>query len=287
MRKLSIFLRTFGKSTFSLTYYHEIVKAPFLFSLKYFIVFSITLGLGLTFLLSWAILPYLTTFTSRVNNRISNLYPNDLIIELKDGQLTTNQAEPIRFPLPYELFMATPPAISDQNQLYLITIDTRKKPRDIADSKSIFFITRETISVKDSTDDASYRAYPLKEFGDAHIDKDTVTKSLLSLKPLWDFLPYLAVLVILGGCVLLLPVTKLIFLLFMTVLVWPLTHLFKLNLSYQKLVQIGLHALTLPTLIQLGLLLLGLNPPIPFFGTILYFLYLMVIMAELKHPAST
>lgn len=287
MQKLSLFFRTFWKSTFTITYYHEIVKAPFGFSIKYFLAFSFVLGLGLTFFISWAILPYLTNFTSRVNTRITTLYPNDLVIELKNGQLTTNQEEPIRFPLPFELFMETPPAISDQNQLYLLTIDTHKKPSDFRQSKSIFFITGDTISVAEGTDQDRYQIYPLKEFGDIRIDKNTVTKSLESLKPLWNSLPYISVLVILSVCVLFLPVTRLIFLIFVTVFILPIANLMKLALTYQKLVQIGLHALTLPTLLQLGLLLLGLIPPIPFFGTVLYFLYILVIMAELRHLNTT
>ena len=65
MNKLSLFVRVFWKSMFSPVYYHDVVKAKFSFSLKYFLFFSFVLGLILTLSLTTVILPPLSKFSGR------------------------------------------------------------------------------------------------------------------------------------------------------------------------------------------------------------------------------
>ena len=234
MNKLSLFVRVFWKSMFSPVYYHDVVKAKFSFSLKYFLFFSFVLGLILTLSLTTVILPPLSKFSGRLQTRAAGLYPANLVITIKQGQLSTNQIEPLHFPIPYELFTDTPPAVSDQKQFYLLTIDTKASIEDYAKSQSLVFVTRDNVVM------------------------------------------------LFVGLSIFLPMTRLISLLILSLVLLAITKLMHISLSYGKIYQIGLHALTLPTLIQMFMSGLGFNPPIPFFNSLLFLFYSLIIFAELR-----
>lgn len=287
MQKLTTFFRAFWKSISSFTYYRDVVKAPFSFSLKYFLLFSLLTGFTLTLLISMAILPAIHQFLARVETRAKSLYPQDLTITIKDGELATSATEPLHFPIPFELFTDTPPAVSDQNQMYLLTIDTGAQVEDYKDSKSLIFVTKKNVVV--TQDSEGTRIYDLKEFDDATIDKKTVDEFFEKFLPLLKIVPVVVIGVISFLLLLLLPLLRLAWLMILTLPLLMISSMMKLTISYGKLYQIGLHALTLPTLIQFFTLFFGLVIPIPFFHSLLYILYSLVILAELKksQPPAT
>lgn len=284
MKQLNIFFRTFWKSVSSLAYYRDVVKAPFSFSFKYFIFFSFLLGLTLAISSSLAILPPVSKFTARLSTRSQTLFPPDLVITIKNGELSTNAIEPLKFPIPFELFTDTPPAISDQKQLYLATIDTKARAADFSKSQSLVLLTKTSIVVKD--EDSDYRIFPLKDLDDVTFDKAVVDEFLRTIRPLLGFIPALIILVLLGVFLVLLPISRLLSLLFLSLVLLIAAQVMKVILPYSKIYQIGLHALTLPTLIQIGLTVIGVVPPIPFFNSILYLLLALAILAEFKRSSA-
>lgn len=281
LKKLTTFYHAFWGSISSLTYYHDVVKAPFTFSLKYFWFFSLSFGFILTAILSTVIIPPVNAFVTRFEKRALNLYPADLVLTIKDGQLSTNVAEPLRFPLPVELFMETPGAVTDQEQQYLLTIDTKATIDDYAKSQSIVFINRDHIVIPNSD---SYRLYPIADINDMVITKAAADAFLQKLFPLLHILPFLIVAGLFMVLSIILPISRLLSLLVLSVILLVFARLLKLPLSYTKIYQIGLHGLTLPTLIQVIMISLHLESPIPFFNSILFILYTLVILAELRKP---
>jgi len=280
MKKLHALNYIFWKSITSFAYYKELVKMPFSFSWKYFWAFSISLAVFLTVTISIAVVPEINKFSQRFETRAPALFPNDLVIEIKNGEVSTNVPEPLHFPIPYELLTDTPGAVSDQNQMYLVTFDTSASADDYFDSQSLILVTKNQFVAADS--EADYRVYSLKDFENMTIDKNFVDKQINTLLPFVRILPALAVFLIFVVFALILPIIRLISLIFLTVIVHLAARLMRVNLTYRKLYQIGLHALTLPVLIQIALIAFNLNPPIPFFNSILFVLYSLVILAELK-----
>jgi hypothetical protein len=280
MKKMRTFLYVFRNSIFSFSYYRDVLRVPFSFSFAYFWVFSVLFGLMLTILALSTIVPVLSPFLQRLETRAKNLYPNDLVIKVTNGTLTTNVAEPLRFPIPYELLSETPPAVSDQNQTYLLTINTKGSPQDFEKSNSFVYVTANQFVVTDKNN--SYRVYPLGEMGDFEITKSTANAFFDKIIPWFKFVPVALGLLLFFVFALALPVSRLISLLFLTLVLSVCAQLLKLSLSYRQLYQLGLHALTLPTIIQVLMTLLGLVPPIPFFNSLLYILYALIILAELR-----
>lgn len=283
MRKLKAFNYIFRKSITSFSYYHEVVKTKFSFSLKYFIFFSFLFGTMLSISLSFVIIPSVNTVLNRFQSRIASLYPIDLVITVRNGEVSTNTTEPLRFPIPIELFTEVPGAISDQNQKYLLTIDTKAKIEDYAQNQSIILVTRDSAVISENN---SYRVYPLKDVGDVTVNKQLIDDLLVKLTPILKYLPILTAVLLWFILTIFLPLSRLLSLLILSLILLLAGNLMKLNLSYKKIYQIGLHSLTLPTLIQIGLLSFGLIPPIPFFNSILFILYTLIIFAELKKPPA-
>lgn len=284
MQKLITFYRTFWKSVSSFSYYRDVVAAPFSFSIKYFLMFSLLLGIILTTGVSLLILPPVDNFLTRLKERTSTLYPPDVTITLKDGQLSTNTVGPLRFPIPYELLTDVPPAVSDQNQVYLLTIDANAQIEDYKKSQSLIFVTKNSVVVTDARDET--RIYDLKEFGDIVVNKEAVDRITGQILPYLKFIPFVIVIVLALVFILLLTLIRALSLVFLTLILLPIARLMHLNFSPAKLYQIGLHAHTLPTLIQTLMLTFGLLVPVPFFGSLLFLLYTLVILAELRKPPT-
>lgn len=285
IRKLTVLNRTLWKSLSSLSYYLDVVKSPFSFSAKYFTAFSLLLGTLLTVSISLSVLPSVNMVVSRLQKRAGSLYPPDLIIMVKNGNLSTNVTEPLRFSIPYELFTDTPPAVADDKQSYLLTIDTKGSINDFPKNRSAIFITKNQFAISDNQD--GYRVYPLDEKTNTIINKAAVDKFLKQSLPLLTFLPFLLVVVLFVVFALFLPLTRLVTLLFLTLVLLVAVRLMRLSLGFAKLYQIGLHALTLPTLVQIGMVAFDIAPRIPFFNSILYLLYALVILSSLREKLGT
>lgn len=282
MRKLAAFFYILRKSVFAVSYYQEIINAPLRFSLKYYLSFSLLLGCLLTIGLSVIIVPPLRNFSARLKTRAFDLYPLDLVLTVKNGELSTNTAEPIHFPLPYELFTDTPPAVTDQAQQYLLTIDTSGSPNDFPDSRSVVLLTKFAIVVGEGMVSERYSVYPLKELADLRLDKVQFDRMVSTMMPILDVLPAIVIAVLSVMLIFFLPISRLLFLAVLSVLLIPAARLLNLTLSYKKLFQLGLHALTLPTLIQIVMYASGLIPPLPFFTSTLFYLFMLVVFAELR-----
>jgi len=285
MNKFKTFAHAFSKSLTHLNYYRELLNTRFSFSLKYFWVFSLCIGLVTTISTSIVLLPGLNKIIARVDKRLVALYPQDLVIKIENGRLTTNAPEPLSIPIPYELFTDTPPAISDQKQTFLLTIDTDAPIDDFNKYNSLIFANSRNLALVDR--DGTYRIYDLKEAPDMTVDRPLVEKYYDQFRPLLNYIPALLVLVLTLVFILFLPLTRLVSLLFLSLFLLLAAKVMNLTLSFSKIYQIGLHSLTLPVLIQIALSSFQLNIPVPFFFSIMFILYNLVIFATLKQPPTS
>lgn len=238
----------------------------------------------MTFSLTSLIVPYINKFSQRVKTRAFFLYPQNLIISINKGKLSVNTVQPLRFPIPFELITDVPPAISDQKQQYLFTIDTQGKIEDFAEYQSLILATSNYLVVSDSN--SGYRVYPLTNMDNLTIDKQTVDNLIKQILPLLDYLPILIILLLFIISTIILPLTRLLSLIILSLVLLCFAKLIHTQLAYGKIYQIGLHSLTFPTLIQIVMTTMGIFPPIPFFNSILFLLYNLVILAELRSTTS-
>lgn len=280
MSKLSQLFRSIWKSTTSLRYYKEVYSMPMANSVKYYVWFSFVFGILLTLLTSGILIPPANKFAQRFEKRAPLLFPESAIIEIKDGELTTNMNEPLRIPLPYELFFDVPPAITDQDQIYLLTINTLAKPGDFSKSQSLLVLTDTLFAIKDH--DNRYQSIPLSEVGDVKIDKAQADNYLNNLNQILHWVPVIIIFFGIAFFVVFLTLYRAFAIMITSLVLMPIAKWFLPDTNFGRISTLAFTASTLPTLLQTLMYAFGVIPPIPFFYSILLGLFLLIIFAELK-----
>jgi hypothetical protein len=262
MNKLRTFFRTLFKSLTSPQYYTDVLRAKFSFSLTYFFVLQLFLA-GLTTL---RILVPVTVFdVPKLANEAVKLYPADLVITAKEGHISINKPLPYAIPLQSEEEMKRKAAVDPYNQgekappANLVVFDSDKNIhgiKDVLDRDAFAVVTETSFYSLRSTSGSEVRSYPIPENLNGTLSVDVVDQ----LKAKFLNHPVIA-------NKLYVPIIGL----FLLILVWPAMIVFRLltaavyavvtffilqflpgiwkplgKLSYQKVLQVSLHSLTLP-----------------------------------------
>ena len=287
MQKLKAFFQTFVKSLSQPSYYKNFLPTKFSSSLKYlaFLLFIISLfgALKFTFILIEA-KPRLPEFVDKVKMVVTDIYPDKLVITLKDGKLSTNAKEPY--------FIDLPKGTWDMGTMHLIAIDTKGNVEDYGKYNSAIFLTSE-FAVMPNNDNRGDRIYPLKDLlkdvpDGAFINKSIYQSFAIQVLPYVDNLPsYLSTLALI--LVVLWPFIAMSFalsghmfyLVFFALILWIIAKMMKKNLSYGKIYQLSMHGLTLPILISGLISLFGKS--IPFLYSIILLVFMIVVFKKLSN----
>lgn len=284
MNKLKTFYNSFIKSISSPSYYKDIVKTPISFSLKY--LFFLSYIIMFTYIAIFAgymttLLPKLPEFVSISKTRLDTFYPTDLIITIKDGIVSTNKEEPV--------FLTIPEATAEDFE-HIITIDTQAQVEDYFDYKTFVLVTDDSVVYPES-DNKTYTVSSIKELQEevniTKIDRNTYEQFLSQAYPFLDSIPKTAPYVLIG-IVLIVPfiaavfefIRNVIIVAILSVITFLVALLLKINLSYTKVFQMGLHAVTVPVLIMLVLFFTGAIVPLLFAASFL--LWMVIVLTQYK-----
>lgn len=286
MKKIKTFIRTFIKSLTSPSYYKDILSAKFSFSFKYLILLLLILNLvlGLRFAVNaFKLLPKIDPFLKQAKVVITNLYPEKLVVTIKNQKISTNMKEPYYIEFPKEIG-------SFGSYKYLLAIDTKGKVDDYVKYASLFLLTSENLVFPD--DRGTYKIVPLAEKLASVPDGTKITRAewnevIKLVDPYLGKVPAIArtVLMVLA---ILLPfiitisslIWKLIYLLVWGLPLWVLAKILKKKLSYGQTYQLSMHGLTLPILVSFTLSLLGLY--LPFVYTLTFVVWMVIVLVEIK-----
>lgn len=274
MRRVKFFFQVLVKSLTDFGYYREIAKAKFWFSFKYlyFLLFLTSLFWGIFFATkALSFVPQAPKIVANAKTTVLGLYPKELVVTLKSGKLSTNVKEPY-----YLDFPGLP--------THLIAIDTKAKESDFVKYKSVLLLTRESMVAMDG--ETSYKVFPLSEAKtDLLVNKALYDELAKKILPYFDYFPYVLYALAAVSIVILPFVSasfslagKLFLILITSLLLFFLAKIMKKNLSYGKIYQLSLHALTLPIL--LGLVARLANFPLPGFVSALILLVFMGIVIK-------
>ncbi len=283
MQALKTFARTFIKSLTSLTYYADVARAPFGFSFKYFTFFSLILTVIITGIFSYFISREVPPFIERLVYYGEHFYPDDLLITVKDDKLSINRPEPFVVPVPFELLTDQPAAIPDSVRVNLFTFDSSATVTNFDQFDSLVVANSELVMTRSEGNTGEIRVFPVRDSEDFVIDKNMVTMGVQTLTPLTGYIvPFL---IIIAALITLIVVftSKLVTLVFLSLFTFLLgKYLVGLSLPYKKYLQIGLHSMTLVTLVQL--VFFFTNQPTPFgaFYSVFFILFTLVILAHIK-----
>lgn len=242
MQKVKTFFHVFSNSLFPQeSYYHKILHTKFSFSFTYFI--SLFLIIHVLFSLLFFRHKFLlseTTLDQIKHNLLYSLnqYPKDLTISIKNGQLSTNYNKPYIFWFSHEKVL-----------LPLVVVDQYGEPHKITQYESLALLTSRHLTFNTQK---GIRIYPLP-YKNITIDKMMINGIKTALLTTHSFIPF----ILWGHRILLFIILPLFFLVgtFILLLLISLS-LYMLatalcagsKLSYNKCLQISLHATTFPLL---------------------------------------
>jgi len=285
-RKVKTFFQTFKKSAFKPDYYREVLKAPFSFSLKYFLAFFLAINLVTALFiisfLAYQILPQ----ANHLEEKIAKAYPEELTIEIKDGQASTTGSEPYFLPLNPDWFPSElAEGLKQQPIQNILVIDTQADPLEIKKYQTFFFLTKDSFVL--TGDRGEIQVHSLENVGDFTLNQQVVKKAWQRIRPRLKWILPAAIIFLLLGFLLTTLGLKFFFVLITSLISWPLARITKLEkINYRQALQINLQAISLPTVISALFQFLGAPPKIPFFQGIILIIYNLIIFSSLREKAN-
>lgn len=285
MQKLKIFSRSFVRSISDPVYYNDILKSKLSFSLKYFAFLNLlfTLIIGITIAV-----PLFKFDPTNFAEEVANTYPEELVVEVANGQVNINQDLPYTIPFPEHLFESEDDPDFDFD---LVRFDDDKNIgniRDFLDTKSVVTVTQSSIYTMNNDDGGEVRVYPVPDGEGMIIDRDSVNyvkdiimeNSLVKYRLYAPILSLLMMVLIFAG----LYISRLIVVAIYTVFVDISRRIFMKDkkLSYSQEFQIGLHAFTPILVVETITNLLGVNLLGGWISFLLYMIWVLFIINKLK-----
>ncbi len=296
MKKLKIFAKTFWRSLTSPSYYMDILSAKFSFSLKYlyFLLFISSLLLGAKGAIGIArSIPKIPGFIENTKTVLSQIYPKELVLTVKDKNISTNVVEPYFIAIPREM------RIPKGEARYLLAIDTSAVITDFEKYQSFFLLSKEFVAMKD--ENSGYKVQPLGEILKDVPDGMTIKKGdfnalVARLNPYYHYIypvAYAGIIFLLtlwplfvAGLKLIHPYSpvSLIILLFYSLFLFSLAKLLRRALTYKNVYRMSMHGLTVFVVTSTFMMLINFN--LPYIPLLAFLLWMIVVVVKQEHVTS-
>lgn len=286
MNVMRQFFKNVTRSIRDFSFYKEILGKPFFFSLQYLYLLTITVLFiqTLFFTISAAFfLPKLPQFIDSFQNRLGTVYPRNLILTIKNGRISTNTREPVIIHFP---------EITDSTQYNsFITIDIPASQTDYADKNTMILVTENGVVYPEANGTVPYRFESAAQFEDAVITNEVFEKAKSRLAVLLDMIPVIAPWLLIAATIfiplfgaLIVVLWRMIILIILTGILWPISMIFGNTYTYRDLYRMGMHALSVPVMLSFFLTLMGVNVPLVFASSFL--LWMVIVLARLNERTA-
>ena len=282
IQKIKTFKHIFVNSLHKPSYYKHVLKSSIWFSLKYlfflsFLIFFIQILTVVSF-----IIPKMGSLPELVDNaytRVFDFYPSDLEVTIDEGILSTNKKNPY--------YIEIPEMSEDEDFDHFITIDTNANIEDYSVYKTTILVTDNSFIYPDNQSSYAVTSVSDLEWSGVFTSKD-YQKIVKELEPAFEAVPKYAPVVLLALFVLVPPIVSifivlghLIFLLFMSLILWFVSIIMKVELSYQQIYHLGIHSLTVPIIITSVLGIFGIHMEMLFTSSFLLFMVYILLKLDL------
>ena len=242
MKKIKTFLYVLKNSISSPKYYNDIVKTKINFSIKYFLALSLLVSV--ISVIGYSI-TYLPNYISEINTAYKSIeegFPEDLIIEFKDGTWSPNKEGPV---IIKQVDLGEGSKLPEN----LFVFDKDGTIEKIDEYNTMFLVNSENILIK--TDAEGVVAQPLKNIPNGTIDKNLLNEKMQTIKKLVELLPFLLPLALLIPTFLFEYVGGSIFIILLSAIgVYIASISTKRKVDFKSAFQICIHASTIPMIIR-------------------------------------
>ncbi len=267
------FLKKVKSSIYDPEFYSSLANKSLGSSIKYFFGLILVVSLISVLVMSIVFVPKVKDFVVSFGNEVVSNYPQNLEVKIDGGVVSTNVAEPY--------FVKIPDSIKGDVQNSelagyenLVVIDTKSDFNlDRFDSyKTMSLLTKDLFVYRD--DRGKITIQQLEGLTNIKINQSVVEYWVNKIKPFVNALPY--VLPVLGFIALFIfHIFKLLYLLIPALIIYFISKLRKMDLTYKKSYQVALHAMTLPLLVHVLLPFIGVSSVAFLFTAILVIVFLV------------
>lgn len=282
MQKVKAFFHLFSGSLLPQTkLYQKFLREKMSYSLKYFILINFILSTLFILFLVIKINPFrLNSLIVSLNSSLTK-YPDDLSIKINKGFLVAN------YNRPYLLWMDY-----NKKKYLLVMVDESASMSKKSEYRPSILLTKTNAILKNVNDYKLSTIIPLTVVPEQIIDKSTVNVVQLYLEKIRKYLPaffFASSLIAFFLLPLFSSVVYLAYLISSSLLIYLLFKFFSNKtpgLTYLKTLQLSLHAITLPLVLDYGLTTFNLKTkpsPLLFFILVLVFVFASVYEAYFGH----
>lgn len=296
MQKLKAFFYVLKQSiTAPLTgsdYYADLLaNASVWFSIKYFFVLAFFAFVTTSVFVIAPVVPEIQKFSDNLFAGVAQIYPADLVIKASGGELSINQPEPYIIPMPKEAFGGISIADSAETDedielaklpTNLLVFDSEGTLDDL-DTYDTLFLVNKTNILGRNTGKGKIEVVPLKEMlkdlTDTEFGKKDVDKIIEAARPFFAALPYVFFVVALVFMAIYNFGFRLVGLLIVALVLLVFGRLRGFNYKFGQYYKIGIHAITIPLLLEIVFSLVRYNPPVgawAFWANILLGIFILV-----------
>ncbi len=269
-------LSSIKNSIYNPTYYHELLKKPLSYSLKYYFSLITIISAIFTIFSIFSFIPQTKLSIEHFLEDANKYYPEELEIKIKRGELSTNVQEPYFIETPTELNS------DDYSSKNIVAIDTKNEPSVelLKSYDTTILITKNAVMFSKNDGDATIKS--LQEMPNFVLNKAVFTSYSAKIESLMKFFYPISIIVVFFINIVLLSF-RLIYLFLASLLILLFVRLKKVDITYTKSYQIGIHAMTLGALLFTLLDITDSNIQIPFLFTIIL---VVIVIINIKKQQS-
>jgi hypothetical protein len=273
MKKIKAFIYVYTKSLTSFSYYRDILKTGFRFSVKYYLFLALVSSIITSFAISIKVVPKTSEVFGNLIEGAKTAFPEDLVFAIKNGQWSINRPEPFVVPLPKfedgEEDTKTP-----KN---LVVFYNNGTIEDLESMDTLILFNNVNVLYRE---DNKISVVPIKDFPDTVIDKTEFDKFVAIFASILRLSPLLIILVTFFAMLIANTIFKAFYFAWFSLFVWLASFIVGAKLGYNESVRVAIHSATLP--LTLGTLFSIVSfTPFPFWFGLLNLLFAILVLANM------
>lgn len=273
MRKIKAFIYILQNSLRSINYYKEIVQENISFSLKYFAVLALIISVATTAAIAAPIAPKINTDINNFLDNTAKSFPQDLVITLKEGKLSLNREEPYLIPLENIFTDNSDEELQFKN---LIVVDPKGTVEDLNKYQTIILVNETNVITR--AENGEIQSNTLQGIPDREFTQSNVAEIANSVKPITNLLIGLFIVVLFAGVLVYNFIFRLVYLVVPTLFFMIAGYFRGLKIKFAGYYQLAIHAMTLPLIVELILVLARFSFPLPFWFFTLHILFGIIVV---------
>lgn len=285
MKKIKSFLNIVNQSLTKPEFYKEVINKPISFSIRYLYYLITLLFLVQSIFLFIFLAPNFFNVHEKLialEKQTKSLYPDELTLRVKNGELKTNSNDPIHIDSQLisenkidHLIIIDQNAYFKQDEIYNTLILMTKSEMILFDNKNqiVQKLTYKDLELAFSLTKMEFDQY-VKDYYQKLID----IEEFLPILALVSFLliPFVAGLFVTVG--------KLMYLLLLSFFIQFLSIIFGQKIPYKKVFQMSIHGLTVPIILSLFISIFGVD--IPMVYTSSFLLWMVYVLSKIKNSST-